>query len=145
MRISDWSSDVCSSDLLLAAYEEARPLAIEAQKRQLGELESKIVTGDVTRDDVAAAITWTSDLSACAADALTAARANKSALENELPASLVQLTEQVEYGRQFQQALEQYCGKQAEEAARSEEHTSELQSLMRLSYAVLCFKEKTRR
>src|SRR3546814_9646821 len=28
-----------------------------------------------------------------------------------------QLTEQVEYGRQFQQALEQYCGKQAEEAA----------------------------
>src|SRR3546814_4871485 len=74
MSISDWSSDVCSSDL-------------------------------------------TSDLSACAADALTAARANKSALENELPASLVQLTEQVEYGRQFQQALEQYCGKQAEEAA----------------------------
>src|SRR3546814_9304346 len=116
MRISDWSSDVCSSDLLLAAYEEARPLAIEAQKRQLGELESKIVTGDVTRDDVAAAITWTSDLSACAADALTAARANKSALENELPASLVQL--------------------------RSEEHTSEIQSLMHISYAVFCLKKK---
>src|SRR3546814_5896019 len=36
---------------------------------------------------------------------------------SDLPASLVQLTEQVEYGRQFQQALEQYCGKQAEEAA----------------------------
>src|SRR3546814_15906502 len=79
MSISDWSSDVCSSDL-------------------------------------------TSDLSACAADALTAARANKSALENELPASLVQLTEQVEYGRQFQQALEQYCGKQAEEAALQARH-----------------------
>src|SRR3546814_4794921 len=27
---------------------------------------------------------------------------------------------------------------------RSEEHTSELQSLMRLSYAVLCLKKKTR-
>src|SRR3546814_7151311 len=27
---------------------------------------------------------------------------------------------------------------------RSEEHTSELQSLMRNSYAVLCFKKKTR-
>src|SRR3546814_2966204 len=26
---------------------------------------------------------------------------------------------------------------------RSEEHTSELQSLMRISYAVLCFKKKT--
>src|SRR3546814_3349670 len=28
------------------------------------------------------------------------------------------------------------------EAARSEEHTSELQSLMRISYAVLCLKKK---
>src|SRR3546814_5817636 len=29
-------------------------------------------------------------------------------------------------------------------AARSEEHTSELQSLMRISYAVFCFKKKTK-
>src|SRR3546814_1652987 len=28
-------------------------------------------------------------------------------------------------------------------ATRSEEHTSELQSLMRISYAVFCFKKKT--
>src|SRR3546814_8478847 len=30
------------------------------------------------------------------------------------------------------------------EAARSEEHTSELQSLMRISYAVFCLKKKKR-
>src|SRR3546814_2456654 len=30
-------------------------------------------------------------------------------------------------------------------AARSEEHTSELQSLMRISYAVFCLKKKTQR
>src|SRR3546814_7796311 len=30
------------------------------------------------------------------------------------------------------------------EALRSEEHTSELQSLMRISYAVFCLKKKTR-
>src|SRR3546814_1767457 len=30
-----------------------------------------------------------------------------------------------------------------DEAARSEEHTSELQSLMRISYAVFCLKKKT--
>src|SRR3546814_10845614 len=30
-------------------------------------------------------------------------------------------------------------------AARSEEHTSELQSLMRISYAVFCLKKKTER
>src|SRR3546814_6366144 len=29
--------------------------------------------------------------------------------------------------------------------ARSEEHTSELQSLMRISYAVLCWKKKTQK
>src|SRR3546814_4800953 len=31
----------------------------------------------------------------------------------------------------------------APEAKRSEEHTSELQSLMRISYAVFCLKKKT--
>src|SRR3546814_9207669 len=31
----------------------------------------------------------------------------------------------------------------AEEVARSEEHTSELKSLMRISYAVFCLKKKT--
>src|SRR3546814_1873830 len=31
----------------------------------------------------------------------------------------------------------------ANETARSEEHTSELQSLMRISYAVFCLKKKT--
>src|SRR3546814_6200602 len=33
---------------------------------------------------------------------------------------------------------------QAEEFERSEEHTSELQSLMRISYAVFCLKKKTK-
>src|SRR3546814_1324216 len=32
----------------------------------------------------------------------------------------------------------------AERETRSEEHTSELQSLMRISYAVFCLKKKTR-
>src|SRR3546814_8451690 len=33
----------------------------------------------------------------------------------------------------------------AEEVARSEEHTSELQSLMRISYAVFCLKKKNKK
>src|SRR3546814_2708170 len=33
----------------------------------------------------------------------------------------------------------------AKETRRSEEHTSELQSLMRISYAVFCLKQKTTR
>src|SRR3546814_2013922 len=39
-------------------------------------------------------------------------------------------------------ALEQAAGGTATSARRSEEHTSELQSLMRISYAVFCLKKK---
>src|SRR3546814_1901538 len=35
------------------------------------------------------------------------------------------------------------CGNIPYQAERSEEHTSELQSLMRISYAVFCLKKKT--
>src|SRR3546814_8054179 len=40
------------------------------------------------------------------------------------------------------QHFEFFC--QRGEAGRSEEHTSELQSLMRISYAVFCLKKKTK-
>src|SRR3546814_9739636 len=36
-------------------------------------------------------------------------------------------------------------GKDIKEAGRSEEHTSELQSLMRISYAVFCLKKKKKK
>lgn len=101
----------------LAAYEDAKPLAIEAQKRQLAALDSKTASGEITREDITAAAGRTSDLISQAEGALNTARERKTALENELPASLVQLTEQVEYGRQFQQAVTRYRDKQAEEAA----------------------------
>src|SRR3546814_8707340 len=34
------------------------------------------------------------------------------------------------------------CDRSSERSSRSEEHTSELQSLMRISYAVFCLKKK---
>src|SRR3546814_2432475 len=37
-----------------------------------------------------------------------------------------------------------HAGALFEQAARSEEHTSELQSLMRISYAVFCLKKKNK-
>src|SRR3546814_6567557 len=37
------------------------------------------------------------------------------------------------------------CARHARTLSRSEEHTSELQSLMRSSYAVFCLKKKTKR
>src|SRR3546814_2083000 len=44
-------------------------------------------------------------------------------------------------GKRFHPFAEQ-AGQQGGVAARSEEHTSELQSLMRISYAVFCLKKK---
>src|SRR3546814_10008752 len=42
-----------------------------------------------------------------------------------------------------QDTVEKYCGALTPSAQlRSEEHTSELQSLMRISYAVFCLKKK---
>src|SRR3546814_4326097 len=45
--------------------------------------------------------------------------------------------------RQLRQAQAALLQSQKMEAVRSEEHTSELQSLMRISYAVFCLKTKT--
>src|SRR3546814_6494254 len=44
-------------------------------------------------------------------------------------------------GRETQEVLSEFAG-QGFGAFRSEEHTSELQSLMRISYAVFCLKKK---
>src|SRR3546814_3376691 len=44
----------------------------------------------------------------------------------------------------FLQTFNQRTRQQAAIALRSEEHTSELQSLMRISYAVFCLKKKKR-
>src|SRR3546814_10553316 len=41
------------------------------------------------------------------------------------------------------EAVEQLAEQRRDRGLRSEEHTSELQSLMRISYAVFCLKKKT--
>src|SRR3546814_2924287 len=42
----------------------------------------------------------------------------------------------------LRETLYQHCVRGLQRALRSEEHTSELQSLMRISYAVFCLKKK---
>src|SRR3546814_3078857 len=44
----------------------------------------------------------------------------------------------------WQQEFFCYCARAAPDRGRSEEHTSELQSLMRISYAVFCLKKTDR-
>src|SRR3546814_9296835 len=124
MRISDWSSDVCSSDLI----------------ERCGVLLHLI---DATQDDVGAAYrTVRRELEAYGGG--LAEKAEVVAL-NKVDALDAETREQK------QAALRKAIGKDAGRAEllclsgvsgeRSEEHTSELQSLMSISYAVFCLQK----
>src|SRR3546814_4625289 len=91
MRISDWSSDVCSSDLDVRHASWHRQIArqrMEARVRRQVVQRGQVARGGGDRPAVG-------EIALC------------------------------------------------QRTARSEEHTSELQSLMRISYAVFCLKKKT--
>src|SRR3546814_1859822 len=123
MRISDWSSDVCSSDLYdrpRARREidraKADPEARAVIARWVAEQSSKPATGN------------TSDLSASS---------SHDCCSGETSGSLCRACRTwPRHGR------EQGPCADVEGPRRSEEHTSELQSLMRTSYAVFCLKKK---
>src|SRR3546814_7994997 len=121
MRISDWSSDVCSSDL------------------------NGIQSWDIKDMEENAVLT------------LTARKHLENALVNALRIAPYQATEILDRHDNFHEldylasplhgtkAL--ICEAHGTKTAtahlfRSEEHTSELQSLMRISYAVFCLKKK---
>src|SRR3546814_2865520 len=101
MRISDWSSDVCSSDLY-AASTKARTTVIGGPNEMYGVLTDPDDKGE--RD-----YHWGDMWHYAIARMVVAARA---------------------------------AGLRPIDGPRSEEHTSELQSLMRISYAVFCLKKK---
>src|SRR3546814_9618195 len=105
MRISDWSSDVCSSDLAEVLGKHAQPLVLTA----LGGSPGGTVEGEVVRF---------ADL-----DAL------KAAPDGSLAGKIAFVDYQMKRRRD---------GGDYRNAGRSEEHTAELQSLMRHSYAVFC-------
>src|SRR3546814_2842139 len=108
MRISDWSSDVCSSDL-------CSPVMRAPSASTLASLCSRLRRAEVT--------SWQS-----------AARApGWRFTAMEMPMPVPQTTTPAS-------ALPEVTASAT--ALRSEEHTSELQSLMRISYAVFCLKKK---
>src|SRR3546814_9959163 len=118
MRISDWSSDVCSSDLLDLQLRPLRcllqPLHQHAPRRQggqvLGDVDARLV--QLQQFDLLA-------LLASAKDDPQRGGFLRLAFVLVQPAKI-----------KLHLSLE----------SRSEEHTSELQSLMRISYAVFCLK-----
>src|SRR3546814_4177350 len=99
MRISDWSSDVCSSDLPAADLADlgGGEVRLRAAQRREQALGAAAVPAHRRRQSVAGMV-----------------RGRLGADDH----------------------------RHDRDAAKSEEHTSELQSLMRISYAVFCLKKK---
>src|SRR3546814_6586063 len=106
MRIGDWSSDVCSSDLADAVGHQRGTQAARADRRQF--------LGDDEAVEIVEA--------------------------GAVPAIFFGITQHEDTG--LGRLLMQFARQLA--LGRSEEHTSELQSLMRISYAVFCLKTKTK-
>jgi DNA repair exonuclease SbcCD ATPase subunit len=99
----------------LSEHERAELLGIEVDKRIFTKLTTKMKSGEVSDIEATESITRTNELTELASDLLKKEQEKKKILESELPASLVQLTEQVEYGRQFKEALASYKQGQLEE------------------------------
>src|SRR3546814_8576785 len=114
MRISDWSSDVCSSDLL------------RSQRNLVG-------AGRAKEFDM---------LAGHAPGLQGGTRASDQRIDDlDIPARRDNRDERI-----GELACRRFVGRRVTglRISRSEEHTSELQSLMRISYAVFCLKKKNR-
>src|SRR3546814_1761043 len=131
MRISDWSSDVCSSDLM-------HRVAIIAGGAEIG--------GDAVGEEAFLVHPMRDHL----VIAISIARPRPQVFAFAArPLGLIGMFEPAG-ARQFAGigagmiGKRRIPGQRRHARARSEEHTSELQSLMRISYAVFCLKKKKR-
>src|SRR3546814_4765009 len=117
MRISDWSSDVCSSDRPLVddegASRDARRILDEGADIGIADIQ-RLLSRNWRSEDKREGGRYFEEMSGhwpCKVRAIGTTAAPRSTI------------------REIR-------------APRSEEHTSELQSLMRISYAVFCLKKK---
>src|SRR3546814_5249422 len=117
MRISDWSSDVCSSDLAVVRSSRDRWGLRRAFHRAAVEIARRSATTGALSQ-----LPW--------------GKVNNGSAETHTDDDRVDDAGHGQFLRQ--------CARWPYPQARSEEHTSELQSLMRISYAVFCLKKKNK-
>ena len=101
----------------LSALENAEVMGVQPDMRLSAGLAQRADSGELSQGDFKAAKARLAELEKTLSQSLVTLRGTKAALEKELPRSLVQLTEQVEYGRQFNETLHLYTQKKEEESA----------------------------
>src|SRR3546814_7766812 len=121
MRIRDWSSDVCSSDLTSWSSAPPVPRVTILEILELAEEGQDILIAPAAIAHIPPAIIFLAQ----PANEYGAVDRTRTADD---PAPRPPQGPAAERGHAF--------------CLRSEEHTSELQSLMRISYAVFCLKKK---
>src|SRR3546814_7890584 len=134
MRISDWSSDVCSSDLPLRDAKVIERVA-DAFEQEGGDAwfasdPQRFLGNDYSAEDFEQV---TDVVEVWFDSGSTHSFVLEARPELKWPADL------------YLEGSDQHRGwfhSSLLESARSEEHTSELQSLIRISYAVFCLKNK---
>src|SRR3546814_9381883 len=138
MRISDWSSDVCSSDLPtvnLTLDSKGARIFRDVTRNNIGKRmaivlvengKGQVVTAPVIRSEIPGGHVQISGSMSAQEAADTALLLRAGAL-----AAPMKIIEERTIGPSL-----------GADNIRSEEHTSELQSLMRISYAVFCLKKK---
>src|SRR3546814_4465010 len=117
MRISDWSSDVCSSDLDVRRRQHVRQLAARVLD---GVDVEEHRAGNVLRLELLARV---QPFARQVVAGIHHAQVRRAEIVGQPLGGDQGFTPEIDHGR-------------------SEEHTSELQSLMRISYAVFCLKKK---
>src|SRR3546814_3129382 len=135
MRISDWSSDVCSSDLV------ARQRGFEVVNRPRQHL-----LDDLGRDGLGSeAEALLEGECQVHLDLERGAQALGDEVDRVLVHQVGNLDPLGRTGAEQPGNIVAAFGADALIVERSEEHTSELQSLMRISYAVFCLKKKKKK
>src|SRR3546814_120031 len=147
MRISDWSSDVCSSDLTYRQiFDFGGPIPLVPLGDSVSPNSQTGLPGTFRDKLNENSTSWMLGVNYKATPTLLLyANVSKGYKAGSFPG--VSAGTFAQYAAVTQESLVDYeAGFKTtlfDRKVRSEEHTSELQSLMRTSYAVFCLKKKT--